>query len=227
MKKILFPLMVIMLLPATYSCSSLQKLGYTLNQKDAENALRQLLQIGTKEGGYLNAFSKENMLSAVFPEPVAKALKTLQQLGLSNEIDRFTTTLSTAAEQTAEKSVPIFLDGIDRMQFKDAIAVIKNGGTAATDYLRSSVGDSLRRAVTPVMQQALDEYKLTKQWNDIIKPVKALTGDKLNVNLSSLMAGIVTEVMFQKIAAKEQQIRTDASARTTSLLKKVFSQNRN
>jgi hypothetical protein len=227
MKKIFLPLMAVMLLPATYSCSSLQKAGYTLNEKDAANAIRQLLQIGAKDGGYLNAFSKENMLSAVFPEPLAKALKTLQQLGLSNEVDRFTTTLSTAAAQTAEKSVPIFLDGIDRMQFKDAIGVIKNGGTAATDYLRSSVGDSLRKAVTPVMQQALEEYKLTKQWDDITKPVKALTGDKLNVNLSSLMAGIVTEVMFQKIAAKEQQIRTDATARTTSLLQKVFSKNWN
>jgi hypothetical protein len=52
------------------------------------------------------------ILTTLFPEPVKKALNTLNQLGLTSEIDRFTTTLSTAAEKTAANSVPIFVNGI-------------------------------------------------------------------------------------------------------------------
>ncbi len=73
------------------------------------------------------------------------------------------------------------------------------------------------------MQSALNEYKLNAQWDSIVKPVKPIFGNKVNLDISNLMAGVVTEMMFRKIADKEMQIRRDAAARTTSLLQKVFS----
>jgi hypothetical protein len=144
---------------------------------------------------------------------------------LTSEIDRFTTTLSTAAEKTATASIPVFENSISHIQFSDAIRIIKSGGTAATDYLRVSAGDSLRTSVRPIMQSALNEYKLNEQWNDIIKPARAIAGNKLNLDLATLMAGAVSEAMFRKIAEKEIQVRKDASARTTALLQKVFAGN--
>jgi hypothetical protein len=39
------------------------------------------------------------------------------------------------------------------------------------------------------------------------------------------MAGMVSLKMFEKIEEKEKDIRANQSARTTSLLKKVFSYN--
>ncbi|MEO6071274.1 MAG: DUF4197 domain-containing protein [Chitinophagaceae bacterium] len=223
MKRIVLPLLLMVMLPITYSCSSLQKAaGYVLNERDAASAIRELLQIGSRDG-VQGAFSKERILTTLFPEPVSKVLKTLQQLGLTNEVDRFTTTLSTAAEKTATNSIPIFVGAIHNLKFKDAMRIVKNGGTSATDYLRTSVGDSLRQSIAPVMQSALDEYKLNQQWNDLIKPARALVGNKLNLDLANLTAGLVSEVMFQKIADKEEQVRTNAAARTTPLLQKVFS----
>jgi hypothetical protein len=38
---------------------------------------------------------------------------------------------------------------------------------------------------------------------------------------------MVSEAMFRKIEEKEKQIRAEASARTTTLLQKVFSRNWN
>ncbi len=222
MKKILLPLLFAFVLPASFSCSTLR---YTLNEADAAAAIRQLLEIGTKEGSLTGAFSKETVMSTLFPESLRKTLNTLNQLGLTNEIDRFTTTLGTAAEKTATASVPIFLSGINNMKFTDAVSIVRNGGTSATDYLRSSIGDTLRRSITPVMKAALSEYKLNEQWEKIIKPAQALAGNKLNLDLANLMAGLVSEKMFQKIEEKEKQVRTNASARTTTLLQKVFSGN--
>lgn len=227
MKRLFLPILFAVLLPVSFSCSSSRFGGYTLNERDAADAIRQLLQIGARDGLSSNAFSKETMMSAIFPESLKKVLNTMQQLGLTNEIDRFTTTLGTAAEKTATNSIPIFLNGISNMKFTDAMRVIKNGGSSATDYLRSSVGTSVRVAITPVMQSALDEYKLNEQWNNIIKPVKAIAGNKLNLDLANLMAGIVSEKMFQKIEEKEREIRANANARTTTLLQKVFSRSWN
>ncbi|HVG42296.1 MAG TPA: DUF4197 domain-containing protein [Chitinophagaceae bacterium] len=223
MKKIFIPILFVILLPIAYSCSNLQKaVGYVLNERDAEQAIRELLQIGSRDG-VQGAFSKDRILNTLFPEPVSNVLKTMQQLGLSNEIDRFTTTLSSAAEKTASNSIPIFVGSIHNMKFRDAMRIVKDGNTAATDYLRTSVGDSLRRSITPVMQSVLDEYKLNEQWNNITKPAKVVVGNKLNLDLANLMAGLVSEVMFQKIAEKEREVRTNAAARTTPLLQRVFS----
>lgn len=227
MKKLFIPILFAVLLPVSFSCSSSRFGGYTLNERDAADAIRQLLQIGAKGGLTSSAFNKETMMSAIFPESVKKVLNTMQQLGLTNEIDRFTTTLGTAAEKTAANSIPIFLNGISSMNFTDAVRIIKNGGTSATDYLRSSVGTNVRVAITPVMQSALDEYKLNEQWNNIIKPVKAVAGNKLNLDLANLMAGVVSEKMFQQIEEREREIRANANARTTTLLQKVFSRSWN
>ena len=220
MKKLFLPLLFAFMLPVSFSCSTLR--NYVLNEQDAVAALRQMLQLGARSN-MQGAFSKEAIMATLFPEPLRKTLNTLQQIGLTNEIDRFTTTLGVAAEQTATRSVPLFISGIGNMSFNDGIRIVKTGGTSATDYFRTSIGADLRREITPVMQQALNEYKLIEQWNEIIKPAQALVGNRLNLDLPTLMAGLVSEKMFQQLAAKEQEIRTTASARTTPLLQKVFS----
>lgn len=222
MKKLLFPLIVSIVLPASFSCSSSRFGGYRLNEADAIAAIRQVLEFGTRDG-IAGSFSKESIMSVIFPGELRKVMNTLQQLGLTKEIDRFATTLTTAAEKTAEKSIPIFLNGISNMKFSDAMRIIRNGGTSATDYLRSSIGPELRNSITPVMQTALNEYKLSEQWNKVTKPVQTLTGNTFNLDLANLMAGLVSEKMFQKIEERERKIRSDVSARTTKLLQNVFS----
>lgn len=224
MKKLFFPILFVAMVPLAIGCSALR---YVLSEQDAVAAIRQMLQIGTRDARFQGAFSKEMLMSTVFPESMRKTLNTLQQLGLTPEVDRFTTTLATAAESTAERSVPIFVNGISNMSIPDAIRVVKTGGTAATDYLRASIGDSLRRSITPVMQTALSEYKLNEQWSKLAAPLQSALGNRVNLDLANLMAGMVSEAMFRKIAEKEVEVRTNASARTTPLLKKVFGTNWN
>jgi hypothetical protein len=222
MKKIFPPILLASAIMFLFSCSSLRN-AFTLTEKDAIAAIRQMLTMGTRDNTSSAAFGKDIILAGLFPESVRKTLNTLNMLGLTSEVDRFTNTLSTAAEKTASASVPIFVNSIDNMRFVDAMGIIKNGGTSATDYLKTSVGDSLRRAIKPVMQSALDEYKLNDQWARIIKPAQSILGSKFNPDLSYLMAAVVSEAMFNKIAEKEKQVRTDATARTTPLLQQVFS----
>lgn len=206
------------------SCSTLRSLQLT--EREAIEGIKELLSMGSRYGGDLlgknGAFSKETIMSAIFPEELQKVLNTLQTLGLSKEVDRFTGTMAKAAEETAVKSVPIFLSGITSMSISDAFGILKKGNTAATDYLRATVGDTLRRSITPTMNNALEEYKLVTEWNKLVAPVKLFAGDKLNLDLDNIMAGVVANSMFNKIEEKEIEIRTRAEARTTPLLQKVF-----
>ena len=224
MKKIIYPLFILSFLGIN-SCSTLKGL---FTAQDATAAIKELLSFGTQHGGNLlgknGAFSKEALMQSLLPKDVDKVINVLETLGLGKEVNRFTATLSAAAEKTAEKSVPIFLQGIKKMDIGDAVGIVKNGGTACTDYLRKTIGDTLRKAIAPEMNNALDEYKLAKQWNDLVAPAKLLLGDKLNLDLGNLMSGLVTNMMFNKIEEKEIEIRTKAQARNTALLQKVFGQ---
>src|SRR5215212_10940671 len=124
MKKILLPLAFIFMLPSYFSCNALK--NYILTEGDAAGALRQLLEIGAQKSIY-GSFSRDAIMTTIFGNDVSKVINTLQTLGLSSEIDRFTNTLTTAAEKTGERSVPIFVDAIRRMSFSDAIRIVKNG----------------------------------------------------------------------------------------------------
>jgi Protein of unknown function (DUF4197) len=222
MKKI-FPLILISSSLLFTSCNTIKNL---LTAEDATAAVKELLSFGTEYGGNLlgkkGAFSKQTLMESLLPGDLGKILNTMETLGLSSEVNRFSSTLSTAAEKTVEKSIPIFLQGIKNMKFKDAIGVVKNGGTSATDFLRSSIGDTLRRAIAPNMNNALQEYKIASQWNDLVAPAKMFVGDKLNLDLGNLMSGLVANMMFNKIAEKERAIRTKTEARSTALLQRVF-----
>lgn len=226
--KLTYTFLAALLISGAISCSSSNSLKGGLTQTEAISAIKEMLGVGTKYGGSLlslkGAFTKESLLSAILPEEITKITRVLSTLGLSNELDRFTNTLATAAGQTAENSVPIFLGGITNLKIKDAFGIITKGGTTATDYLRLTIGDTLRRSITPVMNNILASYNLDTQWKKIIQPAQLLLGNKLNLDLGNFMAGLVANSMFNKIELKEIEIRTNANARTSNLLQKAFGQ---
>jgi hypothetical protein len=206
------------ILTAGCGCKSV---AYLLTKGDAEAAIRQMLNIGA-EGNTL--ISKDQLMQAILPGNTAEILQKVQQLGLSSEVDKFTNTLTSAANETASQSIPIFAMGIKKMDIGDAIGIVKNGGTAGTDFFRRTVGDTLRRAVRPVMKTALDKYNITREWDKLVAPARLLMGNRLNLNLDidNLLAGVVTNAMFSKIADREREIRSRSEARTTPLLQRVF-----
>ncbi len=221
MKKI--SLIILVAISCTFSsCDVLKKVaGDLLNERDAISAIKEMLTIGTNGNALIN---KDALMGAILPKDVNSVLQKLQQLGLSKDIDKFTNTLTTAAQQAATNSIPVFQSGIKKMSITDAINIVKNGGTAATDFLKNKIGDSLRTTIAPVMKTALDQYKITQEWDKIVAPVKVFLGNKVNLNLdiNNVLAGIVTNAMFTKIAEQEIAIRTKAEARTSPLLQKVF-----
>ncbi len=221
MKKLFLPLLLTILLPLTYSCGS-ARLGYSLNERDAAAAIRELLELGARDN-LTGSFNRDMIITSLFGEKAKNALNALSLLGMTGDIDKLTNTLGTAAERTASASIPIFVSSINNMRLTDAMRIIKGGGTSATDYLRSSTGDQVRTAIRPIVQSTLDEYKLNDQWSKITKQGQSVFGSKFNPDLNAITAALVTEAMFRKIEQKEAQVRADAAARTTPLLQKVFS----
>ncbi len=231
MKKIMFMLLPVLML--TTGCDTLKSLSNILSEADAANAIREALIVGADFGvnslGQQGSFSSDVLLNAVLPQGAGQVVQTLNKLGLASEFNRFTSTLDKAAVDAVTKSGPVFVNSIRQLSIRDAIGIVKNGGTAATDYLRRTAGDSLQKTVTPIMHTALQEYKVADQWNRLVAPAKLILGNKagLNLDLDHILAVMIINNMFQKIEQKEIAIRTDANARTSASLQRVFGKNWN
>jgi hypothetical protein len=225
----LFALLSIFSITMFTSCDVVKKL--VLGDSDIAGGLKEALIKGVlnnrdnaKNG---SLFSGTNILEGILPEAAVKAIKTLETLGLSSEITRFTNTLTAAATKSAEKSVPIFLDGIKGMNIKDAISILGGGYNAATNYLRTNIGDTLNNAIKPQIAGVLSEYKLPQTLGDIAgKNIPVIGSQKLNLDFNSIIAKMVANKMFKEIEATEYKIRTDIKERTSTLLQQVFSDSR-
>ncbi len=232
MKKIITSLLLISVL-GLISCNTLKSLGGYLSEIDAVYAIKEALTIGSNFGsnslGQKGSFGKDILINAVLSQDAQEVIRILDRLGLAKEFNRFSATLDNAASDAVTRSGPIFINGIKQMSIRDAIGIVKNGGTAATDYLRRTVGDSLRSSIKPIMRTALNEYKVADEWDKLVRPAKILLGNKvgLNLNLDNILTVMITNEMFKKIEQQEIAIRTTKQARTSASLQRVFGQNWN
>ena len=202
-----------------------------LGEADIAGGLREALINGVMQGKNSasngSLFNGTNILNGVLPESAVKIIKTLETLGLASEVTRFQNTVTSAATRSAEKSVPVFINGIRNITFKDAVAILGGGYNAATNYLRNSIGDSLRNAIKPEIASVLTEYKLPQTLGDIAgKDLPVIGKQKLNIDFTNVLAQLVANQMFKEIEATEYKIRTDLNARTSTLLQRVFGDSR-
>jgi len=210
------------------SCDVVKSL---LGETDIAGGLKEALINGVMQGKNSaqngSLFNGTNVLEGVLPDAAVKIIKTLETLGLASEITRFQTTLTSAATRSAEKSVPVFINSIRTINFRDAVAILGGGYNAATNYLRSSIGDSLRNAIKPEIASVLTEYKLPQTLGDIAgKDLPIIGKQKLNIDFTNVLAQLVANKMFKEIEATEYKIRTDLNARTSGLLQRVFGDSR-
>ncbi len=200
--------------------------GYT--NAEAVNALKDALKIGTNNASgrlsALNGYFGNQLIKIVMPPEAKKVETALRSAGLGSYVDKAIVSMNRAAEDAATKAVPIFTDAITGMTITDGITIVKGSNNAATEYLKSRTTASLTSAFRPVIQTSLNKVNATKYWADVFNLYNRLPTTRTKINPD--LAGYVTEKalagLFVTIAAEETKIRTDASARVTDLLRKVF-----
>lgn len=208
-------------------CDSLKGIISQLTGNDIAGGLKEALIQGITKGGQTASngglFNSSNMLSSFLPPEAVKVINTLQSLGLASDVTNFTDNLTKAASNSAVKAVPILVGGVQQMNFTDALGILKGGSNAATNFLRSSVGDSLKKAIIPEVGLVLNQYHLNEALKNLVSksPIPGL-GKNLNLDLNDIVAKMVANKMFDQVEQEEYKIRTDINFRTTDLMKRVF-----
>ena len=137
----------------------------------------------------------------------------------------FILSMNRAAEQAAPKAKPIFDDAVKNMNFEDAQKILNGGNTAATDYFKAKTSLQLTQAFKPVIADSMNQVGVTYSYKVLTDRYTSMAPfmkmDSFDLN------GYVTheslDGLFLKVGEEEAKIRTNPAARTTDLLKKVFS----
>jgi hypothetical protein len=158
------------------------------------------------------------------PAQVQQAGDLMRQFGMSQLADEFETSLNRAAEKAAPEATNIVLNAIKNMTIDDALGILNGPDDAATQYFQANTTDALTALFRPSIETSLNEVGSTRYYNQLSDQIAAVpvVGQSLNVNLPEYVTNEALNGLFTMLAAEEKKIRENPAARTTELLKQVF-----
>jgi hypothetical protein len=198
-----------------------------LSNDEIISGLKEALKVGTEKGtnkiSAIDGFFKDAAIKILMPAEAQKAEKTLRNIGLGRQVDNAILSMNRAAEDAAKSASPIFINAIKGMSFQDALGILRGGDNAATSYLKDKTTVSLTEAFRPVIENSLKKVDATKYWNTVFTSYNKLSAEKVNPDLSAYVTEKALAGIFYQVAQEEQKIRKDPMARTSDILKKIFS----
>jgi Protein of unknown function (DUF4197) len=171
-----------------------------------------------KDGG----FWTDKVVQIALPGPLKKASKILKytdKAGLTGGLQR---SLNTAAEKATPLAKPLLKKAIGSMSLTDGLGIVTGGSTAATEYLRTSVGADIEKQMRPIVAGQLKGIKAYDQLNKLVGkaglPIKGLSED----DLTDYVTGKTADGIFHYMGVEEAAIRANPAKTGSKLLKSVF-----
>jgi len=191
------------------------------------SGLKQALSIGTdnavKSTGRPNGYFLNDSIKILMPEKLQTVEKGLRFAGYGSQVDEFVLGMNRAAEKAAPFARDIFLDAIYEMSIEDAGVILSGGDTAATSYFREKTYDRLSEAFRPIVESAMEEVGVVRQYNQLTGRVQNIPF--MSTTFPDIDNYVVSEALdglFYVLGEEERRIRQDPAARVTRLLQEVF-----
>jgi len=201
----------------------------SLDYNTIASGLKQALDIGarkaidnvSKPGGYLT----NQLIHIAMPPQLQQVSGLMHKFGLGDQADAFEKSMNEAAEKAAPAAKNILVSAIKNMSIKDANSILQGSDNAATEYFKKQTTEQLTNLFKPTIRNSLNQVGTTKYYNELTGKFAALplVGENINVDLPDYVTEQALNGLFTMIATEEKKIRENPAARTTELLKQVFS----
>jgi len=228
MKKVIMLVLVFSL----SSCAEMQQVMNQLPQIqglgiDISGGLKEALNNGiSKQVTKLTAtdgFYKNAAVKILLPDELKKVDSGLRKIGLGSLADEGLKVINRAAEDAVKEATPIFVNAVVNMSFYDAKNILMGNENAATTYLQNSTSTALYGKFNPVIKTSFAKVGADKVWANIINKYNMIPMvQKVNPDLTDYVTNQAMAGVFKMIAVEEKNIRTNLSARTSTLLQQVF-----
>lgn len=200
-----------------------------LAESEIADGLREALRLGSElvvdNLGATDGFNLDPVAHIPLPEELKTAQGYLEKVGFGSLGDEVELKMNRAAEEAMDGSGKIVVSAVQAMTLDDARGILEGPDDAATQYLMRVSGDDIRAKIRPIVDGALSEVGAVSAVDSMLSRYQAIPfvpdvkGDLTNHATEGAFDGL-----FHYIAVEEKAIRENPAARTTDLLKRVFSQ---
>lgn len=251
MKRIILSTITVIVAYSLTSCSEMAQVTSGLGINNAKNigltnteivgGLKEALTLGVKTGvkylGAKNGYYNDLAVRIGLPEQALVITQNISKLPggqqlVTNTIKR----INEAATNAVGKATPIFTTAITTMTINDGLNILKGNNTAATTYFKTKTKTGLKNLFGSYIKDATEKKligdlscasswnKLTSSWNNVANSVvgKAAGLKSVNTDLNDHLTDKAVDGLYYKVGEQEKNIRTNISARTSELLRKVF-----
>ena len=230
------------------SCAELTQIAQSavnqnlpLTNAEVVAGLKEALTVGTDSTvahlSAIDGYLKDQAIKILLPPEAKSITDHISKLpGGAKLVDDVIVRINRAAEDAAKGAKPIFVNSVKEMTFTDALSILKGPSNAATQYFKQKTSAQLAELYRPKIRESLNKSlvagistqqswnELTNQWNKVANSaVGKIAGLKaVDVKLEDYLLQQALNGLFLKIEEREKDIRTNANARVTVLLKRVF-----
>jgi hypothetical protein len=191
------------------------------------SGLKEALKVGTENTvsltGKADGYFLNQAIKLLMPEKLRNFEKGLRAVGYGPQVDEFVLSMNRAAERAAPFAKQIFWDAIGEMSFEDARKILSGKETAATDYFKSKTTEKLTAAFKPVVDNAMNEVGVTRQYKELVGRFQSIPFVKSeSFDIDNYVVAKSLDGLFHVLGEEERKIRTNPAAQVTDLLKEVF-----
>lgn len=219
--------------------SAAGKTGLTTAEITAglKEALNNGVSTGVKYLAANNGYYNDLAVRIGLPSEASIITENIAKLpGGSTLVTNTVKRINAAASDAVVNATPIFANAITSMTFADAKSILAGNKTAATTYFKDKTKVGLKNLFSGYIKTSIDKKiigdvscssswnTLTDKWNGVATTVvgKAAGLKTVNTDLNDYLTDKAVDGLYYKVGEQEKNIRTNASARTSALLQKVF-----
>lgn len=159
-----------------------------------------------------NSFLENELINAALPQQLKQLNSSLESVGLSNLVKKEKEYIAEAAAFTVNISRPILVQAVNNLTTADAARIAQGGSGVATQILRERTSDQLISAITPKIDEKLNEYGIVQSLNSALKGTSLLGGifgsgqnSSVTFTLSKLASQQMVNGLFNIIENHEKQ----------------------
>jgi hypothetical protein len=205
--------------------------GAGLGDARIAQGLKEALRVGTENAvgltGRVDGFFANQAIKILMPDRLRSLEQGLRLIGQGQSVDELVLGMNRAAEKAAPFAREIFVEAIGDMGIDDARTILSGPDTAATDYFKGKTTPKLTLAFQPVVERTINEVGVARQYQDLLTQARAIPFfHAADYDLNRYVVGKSLDGLFHVVGEEERKIRTNPTARTTELLREVFSTRR-
>jgi len=198
-----------------------------LSESDAARGVRAALERGALAAvgllGRSDGFLGNPRVRIPLPPALAQAERLLRAAGLGRQLDELTTTINRAAEAAVPQAKALFVATVKAMSVEDALAIVRGGDTAVTDFFARKTHTPLGEEFLPIVTRATEKLRLAERYDVLAGKAAALGLVKdEQASLPRYVTAKALDGLYLTIGDEERKIRADPVGTGSALLARVF-----